>query len=196
MTHGNREVKTLARTIQDEQGIPYNEALHQAERKVHLDLFEGHNNGSLPRDIAETWMPVLTRLKPTKVGQWQLINAGPGINQLAVWTNDWVCAYLVGVSGPTGDAIIDDENSDPQLMAAEDLVDDELLHMDDHRLDEAFALHAITGANGVLDEVDSILDEETLEHLDLRPLQDAQERIDAIVEFLNGYVQRRPMKRA
>jgi len=195
MTSGNREVKALARTIQAERGITYTKALHEAECQVHLDLVEG--NGPVSQEIAESWMPVLTRLKPTRTGQWVLQNYGPGWNTIKVTQGGFEDSYLVHVNPfPERDTryVWDSEKAEIFYRSpVEDLEHDDVFELANCKLQDAAALHVIASANGVPSE-GGPYDESTIEHLDLRQVEDDQQRINLIVEFLNGYAKRRPLK--
>lgn len=102
MTNGNRKAKTAARNEQAQSGKKYTEARRSVIasqddpwKHPNVDMFDG--NGCMSRDIVRSWLPLLDALKrlPERVLhrsngkeaalKFQLINVGPGFNQLAVF---------------------------------------------------------------------------------------------------------------
>ena len=94
---GERDIKTLAKTIRDQDGTKYTEALRQAKRiseateAGYLDLFwskknHGNVNGALAPHECVGWSELLFALNESDdmpdTAIWSLVNTGPGWNQL------------------------------------------------------------------------------------------------------------------
>lgn len=176
--NGNQTIKQIARSIQEEQDIKYTEALRLAQRQVHIDSFDGTGNGSLPNDVEESWLPVLSALKPTKKGQWQLVNVGPGFNVIGV-----------NVMADEADYIVDAISRQELTRIYEE---DERHMLDTLPLEELDGNDVAT-VNGSPDDAIGIAVSvgygiQEMERLDLRGITDHDERVKTIVQFVDNFV--------
>ena len=186
MPYGNRTVKSLARQMQHDQGIPYMESLKQAQREVHIDpdiLDDQGWNGSLRAHIAESWLPVVTRLVPPSGCQWVIGNYGPGHNFFApVYDHeDWMTSHFIHVSTKQ-------DAAGEEAVPVEELCPPDVLEMPNVTVGEALSVHIITSSSPEF----GLFDQESVEHLDLRDIHDEKQRVERISDFINDYTRRYP----